>query len=231
VGCRPRAPCPSRNAEHRRPRSLLQRTRSSGRGSRSSPRDRGQDQRVGGCAGPLAHRLTSFLLSMKARARWPKVNVPRGPQFTFTCMEPTSPDHREEPLTVSFDDVQGPYRRRIRLAGLLVVALILVLVAAWRLASRPRSDSPRPSGPNAVLQHGRRRPSRPRVAVKSPSALRRSRHRAIATPGPRGQHRSATAPNVIPPRPTSDVVVGPPRPPSDHRVGQREQRQFQYLGR
>ncbi len=161
-----------------------------------------------------------------------QVGVPRGTRFTFTRMEPSSPDDRGEPLTVSFDEVQGPYRRRMILAGLAVAVLVLVLVAAWRLVSAPRPVSPRPPAPHVALKRAPRRSTHRRVAVNGPPrAWRRSGHRVTAATRKRGLQQSAIAPDVMPPRPTSDGFVGAPRPPSQHRVGQRIQRQFQYLGR
>lgn len=170
-----------------------------------------------------------FLLQSPGR----EVGVPRGARFTFTRMEPRSPDDRDDPLTVSFDEVQGPYRRRMILSAAVVAVAGLALLAVWRLGSLPRGALPRSAPPHAVHRRGRRRPAHRRVAVGSlPSRGRhRSAHQASAPRRRSGQPASVIAPNVSPSRPKPEVNVGPGRPYHEVHVGQSQHRQFQYLGR
>lgn len=161
-----------------------------------------------------------------------KVRVPLPRRFTFTCMEPNTADDRGDPLTVTFDDVQGPHRRRMALTAVAAVVVVLALIAAWRLEALPHSAPPDRAVP---LSKGvpRRRPLRlrgvgPLVHPRPPG----SPHRRIPASTKRfGRPQSAIAPTVIPKRLEPAASVGPVRPLSKSPVGHMEHRQFQYLGR
>jgi hypothetical protein len=138
-----------------------------------------------------------------------KVGVPLGSRFTFTCMDPTdseldAPDAPSQ-LTVTFDDVQGPYRRRLLLGAAAVALTLVVCGAAWRLSTLPGSTSTR-------------------QAHRSASHGRRHARRAVST--------SAIPPNPGPSRLKINSSVGPVRPLSRPAVGQGpRQGQFDYLGK
>lgn len=165
-----------------------------------------------------------------------KLVVPRGPRATFPCMEPSSPppdsEGDDEPLAVSFDDVQGPYRRRVIRASCAVAVAVLAILAAWRVASLPRPIQSHRSAPHAARL---RRPRRPARAARAPLHRARATHlmtrRSEPPRKPSRSRESVIATNPAGRRPSLYVVVGPQRPHSESQVGQRQRTQFQYLGR
>jgi hypothetical protein len=58
-------------------------------------------------------------------------------------MEPRTPDDTH-PLTVSFDEIQGAYRRRTIIAACVLAAAALVIAAAWSFGSLSATRFARP---------------------------------------------------------------------------------------
>ncbi|HXN37210.1 MAG TPA: hypothetical protein VN892_04170, partial [Solirubrobacteraceae bacterium] len=79
-------------------------------------------------------------------------------------MDPTDPEHdapdAPSQLTVTFDDVQGPYRRRLLLGAAAVALTLVVSGAAWCLSTLPSSRSTRQAHHSAG--HGRHNARRAR---------------------------------------------------------------------
>ncbi len=169
-----------------------------------------------------------------------KVGVPPRSRFTFTCMDPADSAHdapdAPSQLTVTFDDVQGPYRRRLLLGAAAVALTLVVCGAAWRLSTLPGSTSTRQAHRSA--SHGRRHARRarrvaPARRASAPPAARPRRLTQARSPNRRrAVSTSAIPPNPGPSRLKINSSVGPARPLSRPAVGQGpRQGQFDYLGK
>ena len=143
-------------------------------------------------------------------------------------MDPTDSEHdasdAPSQLTVTFDDVQGPYRRRLLLSAAAVALTLVVCGAAWRLSTLPGSPSTRQAHRSAG--HGRRHARRarrvaPARRASAPPAARPRRLTQARSPNRRrAVSTSAIPPNPGPSRLKINSSVGPARPLSRPAVGQ-----------